>query len=264
MQMELKRFAVTDALFKVLILSGLLAFCLPADLSAKQRSQERPYAYLYPEKHDKLTEHLQQEDIDVHELREDIELDVETYRPGIRARKSNESRQETRLFRAGTILVKTKQKSGDKVVNLLDPNSEDRTEIRKLLGRLRRGKDYPVVVLRQYVPIRHGTVRPLEEEREFDKPITFETIYDPKKRVNFSGSAVFGLTWLDDGEHYLQVRDGKLYRVHAATGRSGLFFEQEKLADGLKGLPIINDKTAESLGPDGRDCSSSRKNLRMD
>jgi len=105
------------------------------------------------------------------------------------------------------------------------------------------------------VPITHGAVCPLEEKRRFDKPITFETIYDPNERISFRGSPVSGLTWLEDGEHYLQVRDGRQYKVHAESGRSVLFFDPNELAEGLKTLPTIDEKTAESI--------SKRTRLRM-
>lgn len=246
---------IIHLVFRLIMLSALLALTLPANVWAQEEPDKQPYAWLFPETLKKLTEHLQREGIEVNELREDIELDVEACRIVTRGRRPTQSQQETRLFQAGTILVKSKQKSADKVQELLDPNSDGRTKDRELFGRLRKGKDYPIFVLRSHVPIRHGAVRPLKEERELNKPITFETIYDPKKRVNFSGSAVSGLTWLEDGEHYLQVRDGGLYKVHAVTGRSELFFEPDKLADGLKSLPTIDDKTAKSL--------SKRTSLRM-
>jgi len=235
--------------------SVLSILTLSADLWAQQESETRPYAYLFPEALTKLTEHLQREGVEVDELREDIELDVELYRIRVRGRRPTQSRHETRRFRAGTVFVKAKQKSADKLTELLDPNSKEHPKSRELFGRLRKGKDHPVAALRSYVPIRHGAVRPLKEDREFNKPITFETIYDSKKKVNFSGSAVSGLNWLKDGEHYLQVRDRKLHKVHAVSGRSELFFEPDKLADGLKGLPAIGEKTAKSL--------SKRTSLKM-
>ena len=92
------------------------------------------------------------------------------------------------------------------------------------------------------MPITHGPVRPLPGTRESDKPITFETVYGPEHKVDFGGSPVSGLTWLEDGEHYLQARDGRLYKVHAASGRSVLFVDPNKLAEGLKRLPAMRKK----------------------
>ena len=84
-------------------------------------------------------------------------------------------------------------------------------------------------------------------------------MYGPKGKVSFGGSPVSGLTWLPDGEHYLQVRDGRLYRVHATSGRSALFIDPNALAAGLGRLPAMRAKDAEaisrrtsfSMSPDG-------------
>ena len=249
-------------ILKILLLSGLLAFALTNELQAEkemEKSAEQPYAYLFPAKFKKLTEHLQREDIEVSELREDIDLDVEVYRIDriVRDKKQGkerrsfrlrtEHRQETKRFKAGTILVKTDQKLSDKVKELLDPNTQKKAMIRKLIRRLKAGEDYPIFILNSYVPISHGPVCPLEEKRQFNKPITFEAIYDPNEKVSFRGSPISGLTWLEDGEHYLQVRDGRQYKVHAESGRSVLFFDPNELAEGLKSLPTIDEKTAESI-----------------
>jgi len=257
-----KNFSANYFIMKTLIFSSLLFLALPNGSQAEQKpekSSEQQYAYLFPAKYKKLTEHLQREDIKVCELREDIELDVEVYRIDriVRDKKQEkeqrsfklktEHRQEMKIFKADTILVKTDQQLRDKVKELLDPATKKKAVIRKLLRRPKPGEDYPIVVLNSYVPITHGPVCPLEEKRRFDKPITFETIYDPNERVSFSGSPVSGLTWLEDGEHYLQVRDGRQYKVHAESGRSVLFFDPNELAKGLRSLPTIDEKTADSI-----------------
>jgi dipeptidyl-peptidase-4 len=256
-------------IIKTLILSSLLVFALSINLQAGQnpepkKSPKQPYAYLYPAKFKKLTEHLQREYIEVNELHEDIELDVEVYRIDriVRDRKQGqeqrsfrlrtEHRQETKRFKAGTILVKTNQKQSDKVKELLDPAAKKKTVMRRLLRRPKEGENYPIVALKSYVPITHGEICPLKEKRQFNKPITFETIYDPNDKVNFSGSPVSGLTWLEDGEHYLQVRDGRQYKVHAESGRSVLLFDPNDLAKGLTSLPTIDEKTAESISKQTR------------
>ncbi|MBA7481432.1 Tol-Pal system protein TolB [subsurface metagenome] len=251
-------------ILKTLILSSLLVLALTNKLQAEpktesEKSTEQPYAYLFPAKFKKLTQHLQREDIEVSELREDIELDVEVYRIDriVRNKKQarkersfrlrTEHRQETKRFKAGTIFVKTDQKLSDKVKELLDPTTKKKTIIRKLIRRLKTAEDYPIVILNSYVPITHGTVCPLEEKRQFNKPITFETIYDPNEKVSFRGSPVSGLTWLEDGEHYLQVREGMQYKVHAESGSSVLFFDPNELAKGLRSLPTMDEKTADSI-----------------
>jgi len=251
-------------ILKTLIFSGLLVLALSINLQAGQKpesekSPEQPYAYLFPAKFKKLTEHLQGEDIEVSELREDIELDVEVYRIEriVRDRKQGqeqrsfrlrtECRQEMKRFKAGTILVKTNQKQSDKEKELLDPSAKKKAIMRRFLRRPKAAEDYPVFILKSYTPITHGEVCPLKEKRQFNKPITFETIYDPNDKVDFRGSPVSGLTWLEDGEHYLQVRDDRQYKVHAESGRSVLFFDPNELAEGLKTLPTMDEKTAESI-----------------
>jgi dipeptidyl-peptidase-4 len=257
-----KIFSGNYYILKTLIFSILFFLVQPNELQAEQKAEkstDQPYAYLFPAKFKRLTEYLQQEDIEVRELREDIELDVEIYhidrivRDKKQAREERSFRlrtkhkQETKRFKACTILVKTDQEQSDKVKELLDPTTKKKAIIRKLIRRLKAGEDYPIVILNSYVPITHGPVCPLEEKRQFNKPITFETIYDPNERVSFRGSPVSGLTWLEDGEHYLQVRDGRQYKVHAESGRSILFFDPNELANGLKSLPTMDEKTAESI-----------------
>jgi len=55
------------------------------------------------------------------------------------------------------------------------------------------------------------------------------------------------MTWLEDGKHFLQVKEGKLCRVEAVTGKTEPFFNSDKLAAGLGSLPTIGPKTAESM-----------------
>ena len=52
--------------------------------------------------------------------------------------------------------------------------------------------------------------------------------------------------WLD-GEHWLQVRDGRLLKVHAATGRSQPFVDAKALAKSLARIPSIDADTAQSI-----------------
>src|SRR5262249_27120682 len=82
-----------------------------------------PYAYLFPASDGKAVENLQRHGITVEELREDIELDVETYRvekvvqrATLRFEKLSTvgveaaaARKEVKLVPAGTILVRTAQ-----------------------------------------------------------------------------------------------------------------------------------------------------------
>ena len=42
-----------------------------------------------------------------------------------------------------------------------------------------------------------------------ERLLTLDDIYDPAKRINFSGKMMFGLQWLDDGKSYLERRGGQ-------------------------------------------------------
>ncbi len=83
-----------------------LVFVLSNELQAEQESKseksyEQPYAYLFPAKLNKLTEQLQRENIEVCELREDIELDVAAYRIE-RIVRDKKQAQKQRTFRFRT------------------------------------------------------------------------------------------------------------------------------------------------------------------
>ena len=55
------------------------------------------------------------------------------------------------------------------------------------------------------------------------------------------------LVWLDDGEHFLQRKDGRLHKVEALTGRSQPFLDADKLARALAALPTIDKRRPRAL-----------------
>jgi dipeptidyl-peptidase-4 len=69
------------------------------------------------------------------------------------------------------------------------------------------------------------------------KLLTVEDIFDPAKKVNFSGTPPSNLEWLKDGEHYLQSRrqgDATvLMSVNARTGEAAPFFDAAKMEAAL-------------------------------
>src|SRR5262249_15625608 len=109
------------------------------------------------------------------------------------------------------------------------------------------GKEYPVLRLPALVPMTTGRVRPLPEDRTFNKRITLASMDGGRPSVNLSGSPVRDLTWLEDGEHFLQVRDRRLMKVHARTGRSQPFHDPEKVVQSLGALPALDPSTVQSL-----------------
>jgi dipeptidyl aminopeptidase/acylaminoacyl peptidase len=219
----------------------------------------RPYAYLFPAAFSKAVETLQRHGIEVEELREDIDLEVEASRVTKIDRDNSfqkhhpelveaSTRKETRRLNAGTILVKTSQPLGNLVCYLLEPQSEDGLTTWNFFDEgLEVGKDHAVLRLQATTAITAGPVRPLAEDRTLNKPITFDMAFGSRRSSPFAGSPVTGLTWLPDGEHFLQVKAGRLYKVHAASGRTEPFHDPEKLAKALSSLPTFNKQTADMM-----------------
>ena len=213
----------------------------------------RPFSYLYPAALTRVTETLQRHGIVVDELREDIDLDVEackvekiTHLPLFQKHQPLSLevtlRKESRRVPAGTCVVRTAQPLGSLAAFLLEPQSIDGLTTWNFFDEVLHEKtDYPVLRLPVAVPILTCRIRPLPEDRKHDLPITSASL------PNFNGSPISGLTWLDDGLHYLQVKDGRLTKVQALTGRSQPFIDQNKLMASLAALPTIPKATAEGL-----------------
>ncbi len=239
-------------------------------------SVARPYAYLFPSNLAAVVENLQRHGIVVEELREDIELDVEAYRIDkvTRAREFQKhqpveleatARKEARRVAAGTILVRTAQPLGSLAAYLLEPQSADGLVTWNFFdAEIKEGKDFPVLRLPAAAPLTAGRVRPLAENRTLNKPITFDMLYPAagggqggrggrggrgagRGGVNFNGSPVSGLAWLDDGQHFLQRKDNRLYKVDALSGRCQPFLDTDKIAAALGTLPTIDRTAARAL-----------------
>lgn len=226
---------------------------------APEPTVQPPYAFLFPAHFAEVVEQLQTQEIEVHELREDMDLevlvsfartsagrDVDDAKDKIDLNKT--PRSQRRWITAGTIMVKTDQKQKARILELFDPAGKD-----NLLGdsevqsALEQDRESPFVTLVQEIAITHGKIRPLAKDRKTDQPITFETVYGPSNRASFSGSPVSGLTWLADGEHFLQSKQGRLYQVHATTGQMTPFFDPNKLSSGLSQLTEFDAKAANAL-----------------
>lgn len=71
------------------------------------------------------------------------------------------------------------------------------------------------------------------------KQLTLDDIYDPQKRVNFSGQLPFIIKYLDDGEHYLEFNRNPdhgslgLLKVDATTGKGTPFIDSAKMETAL-------------------------------
>jgi dipeptidyl aminopeptidase/acylaminoacyl peptidase len=223
-------------------------------------SVTRPYAYLFPASLTLVVENLQRHGIEVDQLREDIELDVEAYRIDKISRAERPfqkhhlvkvdatAHKESRRVPAGTILVRTAQALGTLAAYLLEPQAEDGLCTWNFFDtRLKEGQDFPVLRLANAVTLTTARIRPLPEDQTPKKPITFDQVYGAGNRPNLNGSPISVQDWLDDGEHFLQVKAGKLYQEEALTGRLRPFFDPAKMAQGLAALPGIGKGTAQSL-----------------
>jgi dipeptidyl aminopeptidase/acylaminoacyl peptidase len=222
-------------------------------------SVRRPYAYLFPASFAKITDNLQRHGLVVEELREDIELDVEVYRvdkiakTGLFQKHEPVSlevtpRKESRRVEAGSILVRSSQPLGNLAAFLLEPQSMDGLATWNFFdAALKEGKDFPVLRLPEKVALTAGPVRPLPDDRSQKKSITFDTFYGNTPPPNFAGAPVSVGAWLDDGEHFLQVKGSRLHKVNALTGRSQPFFDPDKLAAGLATLPALDKQTVQQM-----------------
>lgn len=84
-----------------------------------------------------------------------------------------------------------------------------------------------------------------------DKLLTIDDIYDPAKRVNFSGTPS-NPRWLKDGVHYIVVSKDRnasprLLKVHAVSGTSQPFYDAAKMEAALNALSGISKEVAKRL-----------------
>src|SRR5436190_19180864 len=89
-----------------------------------------------------------------------------------------------------------------------------------------------------------------------NKLLTVEEIFDPAKRVNFSGTSPT-IRWLKDGKHYLLTNEAsqrdvpRLQKVDAATGEAVAFFDAAKMQAAFAALPGVSAQDARQLSNRG-------------
>lgn len=88
-----------------------------------------------------------------------------------------------------------------------------------------------------------------------NKLLTIDDIFDPVKRVNFSGT-VPTVRWLKDGKHYLLTDPSKkgaakIQKVAAATGEVVPFFDTAKMQAALTALGGVTEQDAKQLANRG-------------
>ncbi|HEU4872911.1 MAG TPA: hypothetical protein VFT44_07420, partial [Pyrinomonadaceae bacterium] len=88
------------------------------------------------------------------------------------------------------------------------------------------------------------------------KLLTIDDIFDPVKKVNFSGTTPT-VRWLKDGNHYLITNDAerkdvpRLQKVNAATGATTPFIDAAKMQAAFAALPGISAESARQLANRG-------------
>src|SRR5689334_19975869 len=89
-----------------------------------------------------------------------------------------------------------------------------------------------------------------------NKLLTIDDIFDPVKRVDFSG-ATPTIRWLKDGNHYLVTNESsrrdlpRLQKVNAATGEAVPFFDAAKMQAAFAALPGVTAEDARKLANRG-------------
>ncbi len=221
-----------------------------------------PEAYLIPAQFSLVSDTLRRHGIQVEELREDLELDLETYTVNEiqQSERAYQNHKATRLevapgkvtcrVPAGTFLVRTSQKLGRLAAYLLEPQAEDGLAYWNAFDDgLAKGKEYPVMRVGKLGGVAVGAPRPLPEDRKTNQPFTIDFLTSNR---GFAIGEQGGVTWLPDGEHYLQSKGGELWKVSARTGRTELFVDPEKLAKSRKALPTMERPGAGGRGGAGR------------
>ena len=196
-------------------------------------SVRRPGVYLIRPGFEKVIEALQRHGVEVELLREDVNLNVEAYKVAkiTRAERAFQGHRivgldvtaatADRRIPAGTFVVKTAQKLGDLAVYLLEPQCEDGLVAWNFFDAgLEQGSEFPVLRVLSVPALLTTKVRPLPEDRASNKPITYDLLYGAGSPPNFTGSPTLITKFLEDGEHFVQYKNGQAYKVEATTGKS--------------------------------------------
>ncbi|HJN07879.1 MAG TPA: DPP IV N-terminal domain-containing protein [Pirellulaceae bacterium] len=219
----------------------------------------RPFAYALPASYQAAVENLHRHGVAMRVLREDIEVDAEVYRVNSINRQGKEfqghklvqvevtARLESRRLEAGSIIVNTSQPLSPLIVTLLEPASQDGLTTWNFFDAgLTADQDFPVTRIMVAAPLLTATYSAPKQSSASKKPITFESLYG-RNRPNFSGQPASGVRWLDDGEHYAQRKEGRVYKVHAITGRSELLYDPATITNALKSELEIDARAAQRL-----------------
>jgi dipeptidyl aminopeptidase/acylaminoacyl peptidase len=222
-----------------------------------------PFAYLIPAPYAAAADTLRRHGIPVEELREDIALPVEAYTvreysPQPRAFQNHklvtvaaDMKRDERMVPAGTFLVRTTHKLGDLAGYLLEPESEDGLVTWNFFDAgLAVGKEFPVLRVAKRHYFTAGEPGPLQEDKpRAKKPITDALLAGGgggRFGGGFAGSPPARIEWLD-AEHFLQVKENRLMKVHARTGNAELYIDADSLRRSLAALKDLDTNAADRI-----------------
>ncbi len=204
-----------------------------------------PAAYLIPAEYAEVANILRRHGVKVEEVREQIDLKAETYTVTDTKLAATEfQKHKTRTVEAtaakgtvraepGMFLVSTKQDLGQLVAYLLEPMAEDGLTTWNFFDAgIQAGKAFPVRRVTDDKPVFTGEPRPLPETTTAKKPFTLDML-GGGRGANLGGAPMGAITWLDDGTHWLQVKERKLWKINARTGDAELFVDVAKLRKSL-------------------------------
>jgi dipeptidyl aminopeptidase/acylaminoacyl peptidase len=220
-----------------------------------------PFAYLIPPSYTAAIDGLRRHGAVVEELREDIQLDVQPYhvvaidvavRPFQKHKLVTVEAKpytERRMIPAGTVMVKTEQPLGDLIGYLLEPMAEDGfTTWGFFNDGIAPGKDFPVLRLPKSYPLTVGSLAPMPEDRLPEQLVTEALLNSRGGNIMLAlqGSPATPGAWLD-GEHFLQVKEGKLWKCAARTGQVEPFCDPEAIKKSLGAIKDLASSTVDRL-----------------
>ncbi|MGD1915419.1 MAG: DPP IV N-terminal domain-containing protein, partial [Phycisphaerales bacterium] len=228
-------------------------------------SVDRPWAYVIPAEFENIAHHLQLHGVEVHEIREEMDADVETYRLERLSRASRSFQghnllnipEVTALARGvriepGWFLVRSEQALGNLASYMLEPQATDSLAAWNFFGGvLEQGGDYPIYRLPDELPILARAARALEEDRPEPKRITSEMIVHRRGTPRLNGPGAARLRWLDD-DHLSKSVPGVsgTVRVDARTGRvidDVQDLDWQRVAGVIAELPTIDSDRARQI-----------------
>jgi dipeptidyl-peptidase 4 len=86
------------------------------------------------------------------------------------------------------------------------------------------------------------------------RELTIDAIYDPERRLDFSGTPATNLRWVDEANYLQPRRAGRgteWVKVEAVSGRTSTLFDASRMEDALAALPGVSRETAADAARDG-------------